>query len=71
MKTIQSVHNIITSLNNAFHLVSGESYAQKLVYKFHHEIQALLQNKTLMLEQSTIRISNYPFSPPPFTSFLL
>jgi len=47
------MHGIIASLNNAFQLVSGESYAQKLVYKFCHEIQALSQNKIHCLNAYT------------------
>ena len=58
MKTISNVHGIIALLNNAFQLVSGESYAQKLVYKFHQELQALSQNKIHHLNAYTKRNLN-------------
>jgi len=52
------MHGIIASLNNAFQLVIGESYAQKLVYKFRQEIPALSQNKIHHLNAYTKHKSN-------------
>ena len=52
------MHSIIASLNNAFQLVIDESYAQKLVHKFHQEIQALSQNKIHHLNAYTKRKLN-------------
>ena len=76
MKPIYSVHGIIALLSNVFQLVSGESYARKLENYFINFAKKSKRFHTtkyinLMLTQSTTQISNYPFSPLPFTSFLL
>jgi len=68
-----SLHGIIASLNNAFQLAGGESYAQILVYNICLESKHFHETKyvTFMLAQSAIQTSNYPFSSLPFTNFLL